>query len=544
MKDLSRRGFIAGGVAAGGAAERAAAGTGAAAAAETGTDTAAAGCFPAPPAKDIRPGDPRYEELIARGYNGRFSGRPESVRLVHRPDQVVAAVDDALRTGRRIAVRSGGHCFEGFVDDPAVQVVVDVSEMKSVHYDPRHNAFAIESGATLGEVYRTLYLGWGVTVPAGACPSVGAGGHIAGGGYGGLSRHHGFVADHLYGVEVVVADRPGRARLVTATRDPADPHHDLWWAHTGGGGGNFGVVTRYLMRSPGAHGNDPTTLLPRPPATIRSVTIGWSWADMTEAAFVRILRNHGAWHEKESGAGSRYAPLSAWLILNHRAAGRFTLVANVDGALPHGAKLLDEYVAAVTAGTGVRHEAEQATALWMKSTLTADPYAGGRYPFKSKAALLRKAWTETQIRTLHRYLTSSGGEHQGSAVYLSTLGGRINTVPAAATAIPHRDSLFSASYETSWWPGISGDEQLAWVRELYRDVYADTGGVPVPDAANGGAYVNYPDVDLADPRWNTSGVPWHTFYYRDNYPRLQQVKARWDPADVFRHALSVRPPGR
>ncbi len=66
----------------------------------------------------------------------------------------------------------------------------------------------------------------------------------------------------------------------------------------------------------------------------------------------------------------------------------------------------------------------------------------------------------------------------------------------------------------------------------------------MPGATNGGAYINYPDVDLADPRWNTSGVPWHTFYYRDNYPRLQQVKARWDPADVFRHALSVRPPGR
>ncbi|MGW5849820.1 FAD-binding oxidoreductase [Streptomyces sp. NPDC055254] len=539
MKDVSRRGFIAGGVAAGGAAAFAGAGTGAAAA-----DTRVGGGFPPPPAKDIRPADPRYEELVARGYNGRFSARPESVRLVHRADQVVAALDDALRTGKRIVVRSGGHCFENFVDDPDVQIVVDVSEMKSVYYDPKHQAFAIESGATLGEVYRTLYLGWGVTVPAGACPSVGAGGHIVGGGYGGLSRHHGFVADHLYGVEVVVADRGGRARTVLATRDPADPHHDLWWAHTGGGGGNFGIVTRYLMRSPGVRLGDPTTLLPKPPPTIRSVTIGWSWADMTEAAFVRILRNHGTWHEKESGTGSRYAPLSSWFILNHRANGRFTLVANVDGSLPHGTKLLGEYVTAITADTGVRHETEEATALWMKSTLTVDPYAGGRYPFKSKAALLRTPWSETQIRTIHRYLSRTDGEHQASTVYLSTLGGRINTVPAAATATPHRDSLFSASYETSWWPGVPGDAQLAWVRELYRDVYADTGGVPVPGAANGGAYINYPDVDLADPRWNTSGVPWHTFYYRDNYPRLQQVKARWDPGNVFRHALSVRPPGR
>ncbi|MEW1544995.1 FAD-binding protein [Streptomyces tsukubensis] len=545
VKDFSRRGFLASGAAAGGAVALSGAGT---AAAETRAGTAAepgAGdCLPAPPAKDIRTDDPRYAELNARGYNGRFSGRPESIRLVHRADHVVDAVDEALRTGRRIAVRSGGHCFEDFVDDPAVQIVVDVSELKSVRYDPAHRAFAVESGATLGDVYRSLYLGWGVTVPAGACPGVGAGGHFAGGGYGGLSRRYGFVVDHLYGVEVVVAGRDGRARLVRATRDPADPHHDLWWAHTGGGGGNFGIVTRYLMRSPGARGGDPTTLLPRPPATVRSVTIGWSWADMTEAAFVRILRNHGGWHERESGTGSRYAALSSWFVINHRAAGRFTLVASVDGSLPDGGKLLGEYAAAITADTGVRHETEESTVLWMKSTLTADPYAGGRYPFKSKAGLLRTAWTETQIRTLHRHLNRGGEEHQASAVYLSTLGGRINTVPAPATAIPHRDCLFSATYETSWWPGVSGDAQLAWVRELYRDVYADTGGVPVPGAANGGAYINYPDADLADPRWNTSGVPWHAFYYRDNYPRLQRVKARWDPGNVFRHALSVRPPGR
>ncbi|MFH9396322.1 FAD-binding oxidoreductase [Streptomyces sp. NPDC017413] len=536
VKDLSRRTFLAGSAAAGGTAALHRAAT--AAAAETGPHD----CLPAPPAKDIGPHDPRYAELNARGYNGRFSGHPESIRLVHRADHVVSAVDQALRTRRRIVVRSGGHCFEDFVDDPAVQVLVDVSEMKSVRYDPAHRAFAIESGATLQDVYRTLYLGWGVTIPAGACPSVGAGGHIAGGGYGGLSRHHGLVADHLHGVEVVVADRRGRARLVLATRDPADPHHDLWWAHTGGGGGNFGIVTRYLMRSPGARGADPTTLLPRPPATLRSLTIGWSWADMTESAFVQILRNHGSWHEKESGTASRYAPLSSWLILSHRASGRFTLVANVDGSLPHGRKLLDEYVTAITANTGVRHDTEESTTPWMKSTLTADPYAGGRYPFKAKAALLRTAWTRKQIRTLHRYLTRGGDEHQASAVYLSTLGGRINTVPATATAIPHRDCLFSATYETSWWPGVDGDAQLTWVRDLYRDVYADTGGVPVPGAANGGAYINYPDTDLTDPRWNTSGVPWHTLYYRDNYPRLQRVKARWDPANVFRHAMSVRPP--
>jgi FAD/FMN-containing dehydrogenase len=71
---------------------------------------------------------------------------------------------------------------------------------------------------------------------------------------------------------------------------------------------------------------------------------------------------------------------------------------------------------------------------------------------------------------------------------------------------------------------------------------ARTGGVPVPNDANEGSYINYPDVDLADPEWSTSGVPWHTLYYKGNYPRLQRVKARFDPKNVFRHPLSIELP--
>ena len=52
--------------------------------------------------------------------------------------------------------------------------------------------------------------------------------------------------------------------------------------------------------------------------------------------------------------------------------------------------------------------------------------------------------------------------------------------------------------------------------------------------------LNHPDADLADPEWNASGVPWHTLHYKGNYPRLQQIKARWDPLNVFQRALSIR----
>ncbi len=64
--------------------------------------------------------------------------------------------------------------------------------------------------------------------------------------------------------------------------------------------------------------------------------------------------------------------------------------------------------------------------------------------------------------------------------------------------------------------------------------------MPVPGEAYDGALINHPDTDVADPSWNSSGVPWSTLYYQDNYPRLQRIKAQWDPNNVFHHPLSIR----
>ena len=145
----------------------------------------------APPADKVGPEDPRYPDLARRGFNKRFAGRPDYVHLVRSSEQVVDAVQEAVQSQRRLAVRSGGHCLEGFVADPAVQVVIDTSLMNGVYYDPGMAAFAVEAGATLGEVYRTLFLGWGVTIPAGESPDIGAGGHVLGGASGFLCREHG-----------------------------------------------------------------------------------------------------------------------------------------------------------------------------------------------------------------------------------------------------------------------------------------------------------------------------------------------------------------
>lgn len=208
--------------------------------------------------------DVRYGELAGRG-SRRFAGQPDFVQLVSSTQDVVEAVQDAVRRRLRVAVRSGGHCFEAFVADPAVRVVIDTSLMSGVYFDAEMGAFAVEAGARLGEAYRRLFLGWGLTIPAGVSPNVGVGGHVVGGGFGFLCRQHGLASDHLYGVEVVVVDDDGSASSVVATRQPGDPNRDLWWAHTGGGGGNFGVVTTYWFRSPGADGADSAGLLPGRP---------------------------------------------------------------------------------------------------------------------------------------------------------------------------------------------------------------------------------------------------------------------------------------
>jgi hypothetical protein len=93
------------------------------------------------------------------------------------------------------------------------------------------------------------------------------------------------------------------------------------------------------------------------------------------------------------------------------------------------------------------------------------------------------------------------------------------------------------------WAEQAGDARyISWLRNFYREMYAETGGVPVPNAVTDGCYVNYPDIDLSDPRQNMSAVPWYTLYYTENYPRLQQVKSTWDPRDTFRHGQSIQLP--
>jgi aclacinomycin oxidase len=490
----------------------------------------------------IGPDDPRYLAVVDKRFNKRFRGSPDYVRIVSTPDQVVSAVQDAVNEGRRLAVTSGGHCLEGFVSDPEVRAVIDVSPMKRVYYDAQRRAIAVEAGATVGETFKTLFEKWGVVIPLGEFPEIGMGGHVPGGAFGFLCREFGLAADYLYAIEVVTVDDRGRARTVVATREASDPNRQLWWAHTGGGAGNFGVVTTFWFRAPDASGEDPATLLPRAPESITTFRAEWSWSDINEPTFLQLLRNHGTWSERNSDVDSPNASLWTLLIVHRKQLGKIIL-RGLSTAGVAAERQIDDYLAALSEGIKTPEGRETATMSWLDFALNPFPdlFAAppGGVSAKVKDALLRKRLTDRQIAVAYDYMTRTDYDVMGGVIGFATYGGRINAMASDATASAQRGSIFDMACNTGWVDPQDAEKNLAWVRAFYRDLFAESGGVPTPGDAYEGGFINHPDTDLADPAMNTSGVPWHTLYYKENYPRLQKIKSRWDPRNVFRHALSI-----
>jgi FAD/FMN-containing dehydrogenase len=504
------------------------------------------GMHPVMESPRIGPDDPRYRTVVERQFNKRYRAAPDYVRVARSTDEVVTAVEEAVQEGRRLVVTSGGHCLEGFVSDPDVRVIVDVSPMKRVYHDAAMGAVAVECGATVGETFRALHDGWGTVVPLGEYPGIGMGGHVVGGAFGFLCRQLGLAADYLHAVEVVTVDASGRARSVVATRDPSDPNHDLWWAHTGGGGGNFGVVTRYWFRSANASGIDPTTLLPRAPESITTFRAEWSWADVDRPAFVRLVQNHGRWSERHAVADSPYASL--WTLFElHRHQFETIVIRGVSTGGAKAEEQVDDFLAALSDGTIAPQRRTLERMSWLEFALNPFPDLFGMPPggvsVKGKDALLRQRLTDRQIGVAYDWLTRTDHDVMGGMLGFASYGGRVNTLAPDATASVHRHSILDMACTTGWLDPREEAKNLAWVRGFYRELFAESGGVPIPGPAYDGAMINHPDTDVADPALNTSGVPWPALYYHANYPRLQRAKAQWDPRNEFRHALSIRPDG-
>ncbi|MFI0151149.1 FAD-dependent oxidoreductase [Streptomyces lydicus] len=536
---------------------------------------------------EVGPGDARYEAL-RRGFNQRFIATPDYVAVVSSTEEVVAALNKYLAShgpdaslDRRLTVRSGGHCYENFVCGEDVGVILDLGQMDRAYLDQERGAYCVEAGANNWHVATHLYAPFGVALPGGSCYSVGAGGHVVGGGYGLLSRQFGLTVDYLYAVEVVVVRDGQHAEVVVARRDsPEEELRDLWWAHTGGGGGNFGVVTRYWFKG-----------LPKPPSEVLLSAVAWPWEELKDEPerFKSLVRNYGLFFEYENtqrlpaALRGDFTDMFTLLKLTHYSNGKIGLITQLDATRPDSVERLDAFLDWITQDLHVerspldRRMGEHAPMgglevparlPWLTATQTLNG-SGDNQCGKYKSAYMTRGFTEPQLTAIFEALTREDYQNPQALLQVDSYGGAINLPDRHETAVYQRSSVLKLQYQTYWRNEDSNGDGVAdhhdadvdpsiaaphlrWIREFYRDVYEETGGVPVlqPDgAADGdaplpvtdGCYINYPDTDLDDPEWNTSGQSSHRLYYGDNYRRLQGVKEYWDPRNVFRNAQSVQP---
>ncbi|GAB3451165.1 BBE domain-containing protein [Streptomonospora sediminis] len=498
----------------------------------------------------IGPQDWRYPAL-RRGYNPRWSATPDYIRLVADRTQARNALAialsepaaDAYRS--RITVRSGGHCYEDFVCSPDVRVIIDASLMNGIYYDPAMAAVCVEAGASVWDLTEKLVKKLGLLLPGGSCNTVGVGGHVTGGGYGLFSRQYGLTVDYLYAVEVAVANADRSVDLVTATRDDTGELGELWWAHTGGGGGNFGMATRFWFRG-----------LPQAPSGFERIEGGWKWSQMGYNDFNRLVTNFGNFFSEHRGTGGRYSAVFGILQLTPSSSDQIGLIAQIDATLPGARARLDEFVAELGRGVGpaLEHRTEaagehplltgskDAVHVAIADLMSNQPLLNdesGKY----KSAYMRSPLPQNQIDAAWWYLTHAPRGVSNAVVQIDSYGAAINA-PPRDTAVAQRDSIMKLQHQVYWLHDQDPQLHLEWIRRLYQDMYGDAQGrpgVPVPGEITDGCYINYPDVDLSNPEWNRSNIAWSTLYYKGDYERLRRVKRYWDPGNVFRHEQSVQP---
>lgn len=510
----------------------------------------------------ITPDDLRYPDFV-RGVNQRHVGAPRAIYVPDGTADLARLIEQLVDDEARFVVRSSGHCLEDFVYNEDVEAVIDLAQFNYVRFDTRIGAFEVGTATPLLQLYEELYRRWGVTYPGGICYSVTPGGHITGGGWGMLCRQMGLTIDHVCQIEVIWIDERGRSQRTLATNDPTHPHYDLWWAHMGGGGGTFGVVTRFWLRQPQAHrGTAPSQCLPQPPSHVLLSAISFPWEEIGPERFSQVLNAYTDYFAEHSDPSDPRCKLASFMVLTHQSAGALALVTQVDASDSAEAEsMLEEYLTRFTDVLGegqsldrpvgefqefqkLAHLDTAPRLPWLEATkklaTTNSNLTDPSYRQVYKSAYMKTNFTPEQISSLYSSLTAPT-HVPGASITLSSYGGQVNTIPPEATAYPHRSSTYKMMWMSLWTENDEDEAYLAWNRECYESLFAATGGAPVPDGRSDGCYVNYPDRDLANPDRNQSQWSWAELYWKGNYPQLQAIKRRYDPLEVFRHRQSVRP---
>ncbi len=511
-----------------------------------------------------------------QGFDRRwFASHLQAVYAPTRPEQVAGCVTDALSTyGKDAKVTSGRHCYENFVYNDSTRAVIDMSGINQVGFDSVRNAYFVDAGCENWSVYRTLLNTHGKTLPAGSCYSVGAGGHITGGGYGLLSRMHGLTIDHLTAVDVVTWDAGSKQATLrhVSNESASQAERDLFWALTGAGGGNFGVIVRYYFAD-----------LPDAPDYATLFTLAWDWSTVKKDSFADLLEFYSALMPllpeneftllrlshvaaKQLGMTLQVASRPGMSYDDHcqDAADRAqTIKQHFENVLPavHLRRPLSGhpgYMSSTTSSLTAQH------LTYLEAVQTLDGSGPNRFG-KYKSAYMKKGFPRDQIDTIYEYLntTPNGPDNQplnmsACLLQVDSYGGAINRVSPTATAVPQRSSIMKLQYQAYWnnaaGPGQTDEspyremaqDYLDWINQFYADVYHAMGGTPDPlkDASGtvDGCYYNYPDSVLgthADKRIDQAMWLYFLDNFSNNERNLVDIKRYWDPENYFQHPQSI-----
>jgi len=518
-----------------------------------------------------------------QGFDRRwFATNLKAVYVPTKVDQVEGYVGNALsRFGKNVKVTSGRHCYENFVYNNETEAVIDMSGLNQTGFDADENAWFIDAGCENWSVYRTLLNTYGKTLPAGSCYSVGAGGHITGGGYGLLSRLHGLTVDHLSAVDIVTWDATSaqaRLRRVSKT-SKTKVEQDLFWALTGGGCGNFGVIVRYWFDD-----------LPDAPDHATIYTLAWDWEDMDISHFTELLQQYAKLMNDKCFTDNVFTLLK----LTHKQAKEIAMVMQIvseptDTFKQHCKKAeqkikdIRQHFKKLPASkplnkpigghpgyiTNTASSVSQQNVTYLEALQTLNSSGPNQFS-KYKSAYMNKGFPDDQIKTIYKFLTQTPHylDHRTCKqeqldltqclLQVDSYGGAINKVSSTATAVPQRSSIMKLQYQAYWLNEAKPDgadqspykEQseayLNWINGFYYEVYKAYGGTPNPnndpDKVVDGAYYNYPDNQLGT---NNDGhidkAMWLYFLdnFRNNKRNLVEVKKQWDPQNYFNHAQSI-----
>jgi FAD/FMN-containing dehydrogenase len=442
----------------------------------------------------LRPGDEGYDDSRTI-WNAMIDRKPAFIAQCTGAADVKLAVEFAGEHKLLTAVRSVGHNIAGnAVCDNGL--MIDLSQMRSVRIDPDARVAHIEPGVTLGDFDREAQA-FGLVTPLGINSTTGVAGLTLGGGFGWLSRKYGMSIDSLSAADVITAD----GKFLRASEKE---NSDLFWAIRGGGG-NFGVVTRFEFK-----------LYPLEHDILSGLVV----YPLKEAA--SALKKYREYAKKLGDDTSvwvvmRNAPPLPFLPEDVHGKGIIAFAICHAGDPEEGKKIIDPVR---KFGTVLgEHIGVQPFAAWQAAF---DPLLapGARNYWKShNFAELNDETIDIAIRYASNLPSSQ------SEIFFALLGGAVNRISTDTTAYPHRDVEFVLNVHGRWDDAGDDDKGIEWARGFFQDTAPH---------ATGGVYTNFMTGDETD----RVGLA-----YGPNYDRLRELKQLYDPENLFRLNQNVSPNG-